>query len=97
MRIKVLAFAALFLLISNSSSGIPQTPTAPTSSPQAASLLTQSFKALSGSGAVSDATLTGTVEWIAGSDGGSRLVEYSPYLCWARDAECCVRHPRERL
>jgi hypothetical protein len=68
MRIKVLAFAASFLLLSNSSAGIPQTPTTPTNSPQASTLLAQSAKALTGATAVSDVTLTGTVEWIAGSD-----------------------------
>jgi hypothetical protein len=68
MRIKVLAFAASFFLISNSSAGIPQSPSTTTSSPQAATLLAQSVKLLTGPGAVSDVTLTGTVEWIAGSD-----------------------------
>lgn len=68
MRIKVLAFAASFLLIANSSSGIPQSTSTTTSSPQAATLLAQSVKLLTGSGAVTDVTLTGTVEWIAGSD-----------------------------
>jgi hypothetical protein len=68
MRIKVLAFAASLALISNCSAGIPQSTSSTTSSPQAASLLAQSVKALTGSGAVSDVTLTGTVEWIAGSD-----------------------------
>jgi hypothetical protein len=68
MRIKVLSFAASLLLISNSSAGIPQSTATATSSPQAAALLAQSAKVLTGSGAVSDATLTGTVEWIAGSD-----------------------------
>ena len=68
MRIKVLAFAASLLLISNSSAGNPQSTSSTTSSPQAASLLTQSVKALTGSGTVSDTTLTGTAEWIAGSD-----------------------------
>jgi hypothetical protein len=68
MRIKVRAFATLLFLITNSSAGIPQSQTTTTSSPQAANLLTESLKALAGSGGVSDATLTGTVEWIAGSD-----------------------------
>lgn len=68
MRIKVLAFAVSFLLISNSSAGIPQSPTTPTSSPQAATLLNESAKAMAGATAVNDVTLTGTVEWIAGSD-----------------------------
>ena|SRR5258708_4760021 len=68
MRIKVLAFAASLFLISYSSAGVLQSTSSTTSSPQAASLLTQSVKALSGSGAVTDATLTGTAEWIAGSD-----------------------------
>jgi hypothetical protein len=61
MRIKVLAFAASFLLISNSSAGIPQTPTTTVSSPQAATVLAQSAKALTGSSAVNDVTLTGTI------------------------------------
>jgi len=68
MRIKDLAFAASLLLVSNSSAGIPQSTSTTTSSPQAATLLAQSAKLLTGSGAVSDVTLTGIVEWIAGSD-----------------------------
>jgi hypothetical protein len=68
MRIKVLAFAASFLLIASSSAGIPQSTSTPTSSPQAATLLAQSAQALSRSTAINDVTLTGTVEWIAGSD-----------------------------
>jgi hypothetical protein len=76
MRIKVLAFAASLVLISNSSLGSPQTPTTPTSSLQAATLLAQSAKALIGSAAVNDVTLTGTVEWIAGSDDETGTVTY---------------------
>lgn len=68
MRIKVLAFAASLLLISNSSAGIPQSTSTTASSQQAATLLAQSAKLLTGSGAVTDVTLMGTVEWIAGSD-----------------------------
>jgi hypothetical protein len=68
MRIKVLAFAASLLLISSTSSGIPQSQTTTTSSPQAATLLAQSAKALAGTTAVNDVTLSGTAEWIAGSD-----------------------------
>src|SRR6266478_6265819 len=68
MRIKILAFAASFILISNSSAGIPQSTSTTTSSPQAATLLAQSAKLLTGSGDVGDGTLTGTAEWIAGSD-----------------------------
>jgi hypothetical protein len=67
MRIKVLTFAVSYFLILNSSSGIPQSPTT-TSSPQAATLLAQSAIALTRSIAVTDVTLTGTAEWIAGSD-----------------------------
>jgi hypothetical protein len=76
MRIKVLAFAASLVLISNCSAGIPQSASATASSPQAAILLAQSVKALTGSGAVRDATLTGTVEWIAGSDDETGTVVY---------------------
>jgi hypothetical protein len=68
MRIKVLAFAASLLLISSSSLGIPQSISSTTSSSQAATLLGQSAKSLTGATAVNDVTLTGTVEWIAGSD-----------------------------
>ena len=68
MRVKVLVFAASFILISSFSAGNPQSPTTQTSSPQAATLLTQSTKALIGAITVNDVTLTGTVEWIAGSD-----------------------------
>lgn len=68
MRNKVLAFAASLLLISDSAVGMPQAPTTPTTSQQAATLLAQSAKALTGSTMIKDVTLTGTVEWIAGSD-----------------------------
>jgi hypothetical protein len=68
MRIKVLAFAASLFLISNASSGNPQSPTTTATSPQAATLLAQSAKALIGATTVNDVTLTGTAEWIAGSD-----------------------------
>jgi hypothetical protein len=68
MRIKVLALAASLLLISYSSAGVPLSTSSTTSSPQAATILNQSSKALSGSASVSDVTLTGTAEWIAGSD-----------------------------
>lgn len=61
MRIKVLAFAVSLLLISNSSVGIPQSTSQTTSSPQAATLLAQSAKALTGSTPVNDVTLTGTI------------------------------------
>jgi|SRR5580704_4713 hypothetical protein len=57
MRIKVLAFAASLLLISNSSAGIPQSPnsviTAPQRDSQAVSLLQRSFVAMGGSGSSS--------------------------------------------
>jgi hypothetical protein len=68
MRIKVLEFAASLFLVANSSAGIPQSTSTTTSPSQAATLLAQSAKLLTGPGGVSDVTLTGTVEWIAGSD-----------------------------
>jgi len=69
MQIKVFALTALFLLISNSSARTPQSPTATaSSSPQAATLLSQSAGALTGSVVVNDVTLTGSAKWIAGSD-----------------------------
>jgi hypothetical protein len=68
MRIKVLAFAASLFLISNPSAGIPQSTSVTTNSPHAATVLAQSAKALTGTTAVKDVTLTGTAEWIAGSD-----------------------------
>jgi hypothetical protein len=76
MRIKVLAFAASLFLLSNSSAGIPQSTSVRTSSPQAATILAQSAKVLTGSGAVSDATLTGPVEWTAGSDNEAGTAVY---------------------
>lgn len=76
MRIKFLVFTASLLLISTSSAGVPQTPTTTESSPQAATLLSQSAKALTGSTAVTDVTLTGTVEWIAGSEDEQGTVTY---------------------
>jgi hypothetical protein len=75
MRIKVLAFAASLLLISNSSAGIPQGPM-PTSSQQAATLLAQSAKVLTGSTTINDVTLTGSVEWKAGSDDETGTATY---------------------
>jgi hypothetical protein len=74
MRIKVLAFAASLFLISNSSARNPQTPAVAASSPQAVTLLAQSTNALTGSVAVNDVTLTGTVERIAGSTDESGTV-----------------------
>jgi hypothetical protein len=68
MRIKVLAFAASLLLLSNSSLGGPQTPTSSTSSQQATMLLAKSATALTGSTALQDVMLSGTAERIAGSD-----------------------------
>jgi hypothetical protein len=69
MRIKVLAFAASSLLISNSSLGTPQTPTTTTSAPvrdaQAVALLQQSVSVLGVP--PSDSTATGSVTTIAGS------------------------------
>ncbi|HWY55439.1 MAG TPA: hypothetical protein VNZ03_13295 [Terriglobales bacterium] len=57
MRIKVLAFAASLLLISNASAGEPQSPNLLTSGPQrdtqAVSLLQRSFVAMGGSGGTS--------------------------------------------
>jgi hypothetical protein len=76
MRIRVLAFAASLLLISNSSAGIPQSASTATSSPQAATLLGQSAKALTGATVVNDVTLTGTAEWIAGSDDETGTATY---------------------
>jgi hypothetical protein len=57
MRIKVLAFAASTRSMSHSSVGGPQTSTAPTSSPQAATLLIQSARALAGFTVVKSLTL----------------------------------------
>ena len=76
MRIKVLAFAVSILLVSSSSAGIPQTTSAIASSSQAATLLAQTAKALSGSTVINDVTLTGTVEWIAGPDGETGTATY---------------------
>jgi hypothetical protein len=45
-----------------------QTPNSATAQPQPSTLLAQSMAALTGSVVVSDVTLTGTAEWIAGSD-----------------------------
>lgn len=57
MRIIVLAFVASLLLNSSTSAEIPQSST-PTSSQQAAAIVAQSVKLFTGSGAVSDVTLT---------------------------------------
>jgi hypothetical protein len=76
MRINVLVLAASLLLIANCSAGIPQSSSTATSSAQAATLLAQSAKALTGATVVNDVTLTGTVEWIAGSDDETGTVTY---------------------
>jgi hypothetical protein len=69
MRIKVLAFAASFFLISGSSAGLPQTPTTTTSSaqrdPQAVALLQKSISVMGVP--PSDSTATGSVTTVAGS------------------------------
>ena len=69
MRIKVLAFAASLLLISNSSVGVPQTPTttttAPQRDPQAVALLQKSVSVMGIP--PSDSTATGSVTTVAGS------------------------------
>lgn len=69
MRIKVLAFAASLILITNSSAGIPQTPATTTSTPQrdpqAVALLQQSVSAMGTP--PSDSTATGSVTTVAGS------------------------------
>ena len=69
MRIKVLAFAASLLLISNSSAGISQTPTtitsAPQRDPQAVALLQKSVSVMGVP--PSDSTATGSVTTVAGS------------------------------
>lgn len=76
MRIKVLAFATSLFLITNSSAAIPQTTSATASSVQATTLLAQAAKALTGSAVVNDVTLTGTAEWIAGSDDETGTATY---------------------
>jgi hypothetical protein len=69
MRIKVLAFAVLFLLISSSSAGIPQTPSTTTSAPQrdpqAVALLQKSVSVMGVP--PSDSTATGKATTAAGS------------------------------
>lgn len=69
MRIKVLAFAASILLISNSSARISETPTittsAPQRDPQAVALLQQSVSVMGVP--PSDSTATGNVITVAGS------------------------------
>lgn len=74
MRIKVLAFAVSFLLVSTCWAGPSQTPV--TSSTQATTILSQSVTALNGPMPVNDVTLAGTVEWIAGSDDETGTVTY---------------------
>jgi hypothetical protein len=74
MRIKVLALTTSFLLISNSSVRSSQAATTPSISTQAATVLGQSVSALAGSTSITDVTLTGTAERIAGSDDETGLV-----------------------
>ncbi len=76
MRIKVIAFAASLFLISNSSAGISQTPTATTNAPQrdpqAVTILQQSLILAGGVstvGALADYTASGTINYhSAGQD-----------------------------
>jgi len=69
MRIKVVAFAASLLLMSNSSAGIPQTPATTTSAPQrdplAVALIQKSISVMGVP--PSDSTATGSVTTVAGS------------------------------
>jgi hypothetical protein len=65
MQSKRLALVSALCLVSGASAAPAQTPA---SSTQAATLLAQSANALNGSTAVNDVTLTGTVQWLAGSD-----------------------------
>ena len=67
MRTKAFAII-LTLLLSTPGLSFAQQTTSPTTPPQAATLLAESAAALSGSVTVSDITLTGTAQSIAGSD-----------------------------
>jgi hypothetical protein len=65
----VLLFACLVIPASVAAQASPSASAAPvTSDPQAVALVQRALAAVVGSGAVSDATLTGTVQRIAGSD-----------------------------
>jgi hypothetical protein len=66
-RIYLALFTSFFLIL-QSSPGTQQAPGASVTATQAATLLTQAAKALTGSAVVTDVTLTGTAEWFAGSD-----------------------------
>jgi len=59
---------ALLIALPNLTTAQQSTAPAPTSSPQATTLLAKSAAALKGNAAISDVTLSGTVERIAGSD-----------------------------
>jgi hypothetical protein len=73
MRVRVLALFSAFVLILPSSINSQQATTAST---QASTILAQSLAAMSGSASVSDITLTGAVERIAGSDDETGTVTY---------------------
>ena len=60
------SFCILFACFCSAASLIAQSTTSP--SPQALTVLQGSYGALTGTTAVSDVTLTGSAEWIAGSD-----------------------------
>jgi hypothetical protein len=66
-------FVSLFVLITLARSATAQqatapAPQAPVSAPQATALLQQALAALSGGQSISDVTLSGTAQYIAGSD-----------------------------
>lgn len=75
LAVRVLLVSSLFLL--NSSA---QTVSAPTAGPQAATAIQNAIAALAGTSAMNDITLTGTAEWIAGSDDETGTVTYQALL-----------------
>lgn len=69
--------SAVLSLLLAATSAFAQTPVAnqpPVSDPQALTLAAQSIAAMTGGATIADATLTGTVNWIAGSDQESGAV-----------------------
>jgi len=71
-----LALCVCLFCASQSSSQTASSPPTNSSSPQAITALQSAYSALARNGAVTDITLTGTAEWIAGTDDETGPVTY---------------------
>lgn len=74
-----------------------QTATTATLGPQAAAVIQSATAALSGATAINDITLTGTAEWIAGSDDETGTVTYQALVSANRLALSLSGGPRSEI